>query len=184
MWGRNGIINDNLDYSGVNVINVWKNDWNCASSAPPVETDFGPGTRGGHWDEECLDTELMTGFGEEAGIGEPASILTIASLEDIGYAVDYNAADDYDGTNTNCCNAPGANIVSPAPGSGTPPLSDAGSAAAVAYGKKILEESQRPANPVEDEDVDNGLIYVGDKIIVVVVEEEGRIYDVMVTNDE
>lgn len=48
-----------------------------------VETDGGPGTAGGHWDEVLFDAELMTGYINESG--NYLSEMTIASLEDLGY---------------------------------------------------------------------------------------------------
>jgi len=60
---------------------------------PPLETDFGPGTRCGHWDESTLATELMTGF-ISPGLN-PLSIVTIGGFEDLGYVVEYDTADPY-----------------------------------------------------------------------------------------
>lgn len=49
--------------------------------------------KGGHFNEICLQDEIMTGkIGEEGGI---LSRLTIASLEDLGYLVNYNSAEDF-----------------------------------------------------------------------------------------
>ncbi|NHF59975.1 hypothetical protein FK220_011525 [Flavobacteriaceae bacterium TP-CH-4] len=49
----------------------------------PIEGDFGPGTRFGHWDEEALNNELMTGF---LNLGEnPLSRITAGSMKDLGY---------------------------------------------------------------------------------------------------
>ena len=49
----------------------------------PIEGDFGPGTRFGHWDEDALDNELMTGF---LNLGEnPLSRITAGSMRDLGY---------------------------------------------------------------------------------------------------
>lgn len=49
----------------------------------PIEGDFGPGTRFGHWDEAALDNELMTGF---LNLGEnPLSRITAGSMKDLGY---------------------------------------------------------------------------------------------------
>ena len=59
----------------------------------PIETDFGPGTAGGHWDEACLMHELMTGF-LDAG-SNVLSAVTVGGLEDLGYVVDYDAAEPY-----------------------------------------------------------------------------------------
>ena len=62
----------------------------------PIETDFGPGTAGGHWDEETFDTEIMTGIiGSYADLDPSAenylSDMTVAALDDMGYDVDYSA---------------------------------------------------------------------------------------------
>ncbi|MFK7811317.1 MAG: leishmanolysin-related zinc metalloendopeptidase [Maribacter sp.] len=49
----------------------------------PIEGDFGPGTRFGHWDEAALNNELMTGF---LNLGEnPLSRITAGSMRDLGY---------------------------------------------------------------------------------------------------
>ena len=49
----------------------------------PIEGDFGPGTRFGHWDEAALNNELMTGF---LNRGEnPLSRITAGSMKDLGY---------------------------------------------------------------------------------------------------
>ena len=48
----------------------------------PVETDFGPGTARGHWDEETFTSEVMTGIG---GSADFTSGMTVAALEDMGY---------------------------------------------------------------------------------------------------
>ena len=39
------VVDENLDYYGPKATNVWQNDWGCVGT-PPVEKDFGPGTRG------------------------------------------------------------------------------------------------------------------------------------------
>ena len=56
----------------------------------PVETDGGPGTAGGHWDEETFENELMSGF-----IDDPNYIsgMTVAALEDMGYDTVWDASD-------------------------------------------------------------------------------------------
>ncbi len=66
---------------------------NAPATDIPVETDAGPGTAGGHWDEETFRNELMTGFVN--GSNNPMSRVTIACLEDMGYQVNYAAADGY-----------------------------------------------------------------------------------------
>jgi Leishmanolysin len=52
--------------------------------AVPVETDYGPGTAGSHWDEATLEDELMTGFINDSN---HIRAVTWASLEDLGYKV-------------------------------------------------------------------------------------------------
>ncbi|MBC8768249.1 hypothetical protein H4O18_09610 [Arenibacter sp. BSSL-BM3] len=48
-----------------------------------IEGDYGPGTALGHWDEEILNNELMTGF---INLGEnPLSRITAGSMKDLGY---------------------------------------------------------------------------------------------------
>ena len=59
---------------------------------PYVETDGGPGTACGHWDEGRYATELMTGYIDRS---MPLSRMTVGSLQDLGYGIDYAAADDY-----------------------------------------------------------------------------------------
>merc|ERR1719203_858420 len=176
LWEQNGLIDGTtLEYLGANAINVWTNDWSCDSSAPPVETDFGPGTRGGHWDEECLQNELMTGFLSSQGVSSPISRLTIATLQDLGYDVNIKAADAYDGGDTTCC-SPSDPMSATSLSESKPLLSDAGMDAAVAYGKQMLQMKQRPENLLVE-----GAIYVGDQQTVVLYQENGNIYDVHVT---
>jgi hypothetical protein len=61
---------------------------------PPIENDYGPGTRCSHWDEGYFDNELMTGFLNDGT--NPFSALTIASMGDLGYTVDLSQAEDYE----------------------------------------------------------------------------------------
>lgn len=174
VWGVNSLLdqfNNYRDYTTASTL--WKYVWGCVGT-PPVEKDYGPGTAFGHWDEECLGEELMTGFMD---IAAPFSTLTIASLEDIGYTVDYNTADFFDGSGTTCCvtGAPSITV------SHTPALSGEGIAAATSYGQNILNENKRP----DDDDSDRGLLtsglkYVGDREIVVFYEENGLIHEVLV----
>lgn len=59
-----------------------------------VETDGGPGTACGHWDEDTYVNEVMTGFLDN---GEnPVSAITAGSLADLGYDVNYLVVDEYD----------------------------------------------------------------------------------------
>jgi hypothetical protein len=58
-----------------------------------TETDGGASTAGGHWDEACLDQELITG---SLDTKNQISKLTMGTLEDIGYGADYSTADLFD----------------------------------------------------------------------------------------
>ncbi len=51
----------------------------------PIEQDGGSGTAGGHWDEDTLDNELMTGYIDASNYLAEYSVM---SLDDLGYIVD------------------------------------------------------------------------------------------------
>lgn len=178
LWGYIGLVDGALNYLGANAINIW-NSWGCVGT-PPVETDGGPGTAGGHWDEDCLINEFMTGFINAPP--NPISTLTIASVEDIGYEVNYATADEYNGGDTTCC-ASGSPALAPET-TNKPELSDAGRAEAIAYGKQLLSQNQRPppAEGTEGGHDENGPVYVGDRFVVILYMERENIYDVFVNN--
>lgn len=59
--------------------------WNAegGTNELPIENEFGPGTRFGHWKESTMNNELMTGF---LNLGEnPLSRITAGSMRDLGY---------------------------------------------------------------------------------------------------
>ncbi|MGZ8492202.1 MAG: leishmanolysin-related zinc metalloendopeptidase [Gemmatirosa sp.] len=60
----------------------------------PVENTGGEGTADGHWREEVLNRELMTGY-HDSGTANPLSALTIAALSDLGYQVDASVAEPF-----------------------------------------------------------------------------------------
>lgn len=105
------------------------------STQLPIEKDFGGGTAGAHWDEVCLDKELMTGVAERNG-SEILSRITIGSLRDLGYEVDLTQADPYSAANVDpsCCN-PG---VRRRRTSRRRPLSSEGLMKATEFGKREL----------------------------------------------
>ena len=59
-----------------------------------------------------------------------------------------------------------------------PPLSEKGKAKATEYGRQALSKS-KPAPGSGSDD----LVFIGDKITVVFIEENGYIYDLMITAD-
>ncbi len=117
MWDLMGLVTDfsgDLRFIGDNAMSVYLDDAAFAderladsneSAGVPVETDGGPGTAGGHWDDLLFRNEVMTGY-----IGDPndpkdgtyaenianispnyLSMVTIAALEDMGYETIYEA---------------------------------------------------------------------------------------------
>lgn len=78
-------------YSGTYAQAEWETL--CPGGRLPIETDGSVGTAGGHWDEECLRGELMTGYLSSDAM--QLSRITIASLRDMGYGVNMTAADTY-----------------------------------------------------------------------------------------
>jgi hypothetical protein len=85
LWERNGLRADgSREYaSGTKAADEWR----AIGCSGPLPVD----AAGGHWDEKCLATELMTP--KSANGQETLSRITIGSLEDLGYKVDYNQAD-------------------------------------------------------------------------------------------
>ena len=93
--------------------------------------------------------------------------------------INYNAANAFDDSNATCCNGPVPSTQS------KPTLSDARRDDAVAYEQKILRKNQlsdEVALLLEEDDT--GLMYVGDKMVVVLYIEDGIIFKVFVTNDK
>jgi Leishmanolysin len=79
-------------YTGAQGLDVWQNTFGCTGPLR-IENDGGGGAAGGHWEEDDLRTELMTGF-LNSGVDNQLSELTIAALGDMGYTVDYDVADE------------------------------------------------------------------------------------------
>jgi hypothetical protein len=62
-------------------------------SKVPVENKGGTGTINGHWREDVLQNELMTGTINNSA--NPLSLLTVRSLQDLGYIVNTSSADPF-----------------------------------------------------------------------------------------
>ncbi|KAG7369383.1 laminin G domain containing protein [Nitzschia inconspicua] len=181
LWDTFNLRNPDNKFVGSSAISVWQNEYGCPG-LPPIETEGSFGTYFVHWEESTLQDELMTA---SYGSLNPLSSLTIASLEDLGYTVDYAAANPYCPPSTasfSCTCATGVTSVSET--EKVPPLSEAGLLSAEEFGMSMLESAHRDCG--EDGTVcslDEGLLYVGDKIIIVLYQEEDRIYEVVVTSD-
>jgi hypothetical protein len=193
--GVTGPDSENCPYRGPKAIAEFQAISGC--SEVPTENDFGPGTSCSHWDEECMGTELMTGF---ANATNRLSRITIASLEDLGYDVNYTNADSYtaDNLNPNCRCRRRRNLNDmihgetyqfdyQIPSEQRRQLSDDAHDMATSYGKKILSDRQTSGSLF----VNNSFLigtnpdiqYVGDKVIVVFVIEDDNIFDVTVQAD-
>jgi hypothetical protein len=169
-------------------------------SSVPVERDYGSGTACGHWDEECMGNELMTGFlGPSAS---PLSRITVGTLQDLGYQVDYSEADAFSRSDLAAsCTCPVrrlrekkrdlldmkhgevfslASVASGRTASGRARrrLSQAAEAMAIEAGLEHLQTNTQYANVTLADDL--GITYVADKIVSVLVLEHGEIYGVAV----
>jgi len=110
LWERKGISTGCGNYAvNTKASQEWQKISGCATQIP-VELDGLVGTRCAHWDEFCLQDELLTGF--LTTVINPLSTMTIGSLEDLGYEVDYDAADPYTASDINpscLCDSNGSN---------------------------------------------------------------------------
>lgn len=61
----------------------------------PLENTGGLSTAYSHWRESVIETELMTGWIEPAGVYMPLSAITVGLMADIGYQVDMSKADPF-----------------------------------------------------------------------------------------
>ena len=163
----------------------------------PVEQLGLDATRCRHWSEACFDNELMTGtLNFEAN---PLSRVTIGSLQDMGYEVSYSSADEFtradlNGTDPICvCNrrderqrrrlwdgehgdvvALGGHRSRRATAKMSVELREY----AINQGLKILEQSSGGGSMGGR---DSNAVYVGDKVVAVVVKDaDGNYFSVVV----
>jgi hypothetical protein len=95
LWDNHDLING-FQYIGANALAQYRIiSGNSSATFVPVENSGGPGTAGGHWEEDIFNAELMTGFVESAGVAMPLSRITVGSLADLGYVVNMAAADPF-----------------------------------------------------------------------------------------
>jgi len=158
--------------------------------AMPLENGGSAGTACGHWAENCLQSEVMTGY--DSGANE-ISRITIAGLEDLKYSVDYSKADAFTNLNAACrCNTPSSLAAAAASntneadgdvdggGDGEQAqLSDEGRAAAIAAGKDYLARRQTTAGEFGD-----GIGYLGDKMVSIVYMENDNIFSLLVRDTD
>jgi hypothetical protein len=202
LWEINGFtnsVNPPCSYSESSRANAeWQTLSGC-TSAVPMEQTGGSGTQCSHWSDECFVDELMTGFSSGA---MPISRVTIGSMEDMGYEVDYSAADPFTAADLSptcqCSNleaalqgddtfkSKNATITTRPAVTGTKQLgggrrrklSDVGRTKAFEYGEMLLLERKIKRKSIVQEN--DSVLYVGDRIVVVLYEEEGHLYGVEV----
>ncbi|MBW4983405.1 hypothetical protein KZZ07_12715 [Mameliella sp. CS4] len=98
MWEMMGLVDFNEDgtqtFNGPNANLTFDVEFS-SSVLLAIETEGGPGTAGGHWNEDgddgfAFENEIMTGF---IDAGNVLSNTSIAALEDMGYETIWDASD-------------------------------------------------------------------------------------------
>jgi hypothetical protein len=185
LFSSNGLHTGSLSsdrYLGAGAAAEWQKI--CPQGRIPIETEGGEGTAGGHWDEECLRGELMTGYLSQ---GRAAlSRLTIAAFADMGYGVNMDAADEYSIDDLGDCGnyCPGFRR-------GLRPMdrfdrrkakvSAAGHKNVLAAAAKELQERRKKA----PSDLPGEITYIGgDRITVYIRDLDGQIKEETVTFDD
>jgi Leishmanolysin len=175
-------------YIGGNASREFKAISGCTSV--PVEQQGAQGTFCSHWDDRCLDRELMTGFANP-GVSNPLSRITIGSLDDMGYAVDYTRADPYGAANVNISCLCGRHrrrlgLQSDSLPDSPPMKSDTlrnlalnGTARqkAIEYGQEILAEKAKSSSSRSG---NSEWTYIGDQQVIVLYHDGNGIQDVVV----
>jgi hypothetical protein len=146
----------------------------------PTETDGEKGTKCLHWDEDCFQSELMTGV--NTGDLE-LSRISIAALEDLGYQVDYSQATPFsaESLSPSCvCNATNTRYLENEATRVQRPSAASQEARqyAIDYGRAKLK-SARSTNVISR---DPSRIYLGDKMIVVLYWDDEKVKSVLVTD--
>jgi Leishmanolysin len=190
----------NCDYFGSNANREFTAVSGCRGQVP-IERHGGNGTACGHWDEECMGRELMTGYSESTGPC-PLSRITIGTLQDMGYQVDYSKADPYSRSDlATGCTSPIRQrrekerslldmkhgevswVLSVAgsrhnSGRTLQRLSAAGEAKAMMAGLDFLQTKAQDSNSYQVNDP--RMAYVADKLVSVLFLEDGQIFSVTV----
>jgi hypothetical protein len=184
LWKGNQLHSGSNDnYEGSEAKQAWK-DMGC-SGRLPVETDGGSGTAGGHWDEACLDGELMTGYVETTQ-SMPLSRLTIASLKDMGYGVNLNAADEFGIDRLMNCGSycPEARRQLRVGRQAHPLAEKKGQVSEEGHATiwEAAAKEMQKAHAMKPRDLADGMIYVADQFITVYIEDtDGKVKEETVT---
>lgn len=143
-----------------------------------------------HWDEWCLDNELMTGK-LNSGETNPLSRVTVASFQDIGYDVNITAADMFSPR----CRCPHqTQVLANSDQAQFPPSSNTSSPYvklrddlwldAMKIGQDILYNSRRSNFGARAAKKRSSVSYVGDVMLSVIVEQDGEYFGVKVVDNE
>lgn len=201
VWQRVGLIpseNPPCPYRlASNASLKWQEISLCATAVPTeMSASAGPG-RCGHFSQFCMPRELMT---TTVASNALLSSMTVGSLQDIGYSVSYQAADRFARSDINptCLQTCGVRILrggsistsSDAESSTSattldtsshvPPrnLSAAGLEAALAYGKKVLQEKAKESEGIQSETESSSDDFIVGEVITVYYQEGGEVYAV------
>jgi len=203
-WSKRGVTgnsNNNCPYRGLNANREYRLMTGCLQI--PTELDGGSGTKCSHFDDACMNNELMTGY-VNYDAPNPLSRLTIASLQDLGYQVDYSEADSYGRANiaSQCLCGLRRGLVATkhhvVPGTNSTSgktlkrrkLSDGMKEYAIEQGRAILQKqkmlaAEQSLNARDGNDGDpNAPKFIGDQYVSVWVEDvDGSIFSVSVWAD-
>ncbi|KAL7579629.1 hypothetical protein ACA910_007992 [Epithemia clementina (nom. ined.)] len=99
LWGENNLYMETGQYMGRHANEAYRQillesgaTFDVSESTVPIEEDGGRGTIYVHWDEECLQHEIMTGKINSVNV---FSNITLGGLHDLGYSVNYAMAEPY-----------------------------------------------------------------------------------------
>jgi Leishmanolysin len=193
--GVAGSLASKCPYTGVNANREYKAISGC--NAVPLEDEASKAACS-HWDEECLVDELMTGV-LVRGSTPMLSRITIGSLQDLGFQVDYSKADSYTKANLGpgCTCARRRSLMemshgetlhlgglrrSGENGNVKRKISTSAHQAAMEFGQSLLAEraAAHYANRRTQEETVSEAIYVGHKVVSVLIYDQDDVYGVVV----
>jgi len=186
-----GPSSDNCPYFGDHANTAYQQASGCTNAAVPLELDGGSGTRCSHFDEVCFGDEIMTGF--LSGTVQPFSILTLSTMKDLGYTMDLSLAEPF--TIDPSCTCTRRRLrggtteeveddanVRRIRAVGRPELSSEGRAMAVGHGRALLARAR--AEKLSSPPPPEGVAFVADEVVSVLIEEDSYIYGVDVFADD
>jgi Leishmanolysin len=193
--GVTGTDAQNCPYLGAKANAEYRAISGCKSLPTELDT-FNGGSRCSHFDEVCLQRELMTPAVNN-GVQNPLSRITIASLEDLGYQVSYTQADAYRSSNLgpgcSCRRRDNRGLLRQGTATttatvSTPPrrkLSDKMRQYAIEQGREYLASQPSVPATTLTKMRRSGVRYVGDQFVTVyVLDANGTIFDVHVSRDD